>query len=538
MSDSELVFVEDSHNDEYINPQEMHKTVSILHLICISFFYVCAGPFGQGEVIAAGGAKWTFVFTLLVPIIFSVPLALISSEQASRMPTCGGCAEWGLILGQFMGYVNTYVRTLCSIFDNAIYPVMACDYLATLIPKMNTIGYRTLVVILSNILVIILNISGLETVGSISIILTIITVLPFFLFFLFGASKMTVSKVFADKPIEYGPIDWSLLLSTLIWQFSGFDTVAALSEETKDPKRTFPIALTVTIVLVTAVYLLPTVSGVSIETDLNLWANCAFSEISKKLPYCQNGWLSYWISIAGVISAISLLNIAISCTARETYAGAVIGSLPLCHFLGRMNKNAKNQPLPIVAIVFMAVMTIPFSFFNFTLLVEWSGLLTVIQQMIQIAAFIALRIPSMVKKMRTKQAVLKNCQSDPKLSSYDSIARLSNNSLEDELKILEDSPQIDLDDEDLSNKFIIPGGWFGVAIVCIPLTAICIFLCIVEGWLSLVISVALITGMFILKGIDLGITKMILMCRMKDAKYSAKVANVSNFSNEDAPNAL
>lgn len=33
-----------------------------------------------------------------------------------------------------------------------------------------------------------------------------------------------------------GPVDWSLLVSTLIWQYSGFDTVAALSEETKKKK--------------------------------------------------------------------------------------------------------------------------------------------------------------------------------------------------------------------------------------------------------------------------------------------------------------
>ena len=153
------------------------------------FFYVCAGPFGQGEAIAAGGAKWTFVFTLLVPIVFSVPLALISSEQASRLPSCGGCAEWGFILGRFMGITNTYIRTLCSIFDNAIYPVMVCDYLATLIPKMDTILYGFIVVLISNVLVIILNISGPDTVGSVSFVLTIIIVLPFFLFFCFGTSS-------------------------------------------------------------------------------------------------------------------------------------------------------------------------------------------------------------------------------------------------------------------------------------------------------------------------------------------------------------
>lgn len=43
---------------------------------------------------------------------------------------------------------------------------------------------------------------------------------------------MTVTKVFADKPSIYGPVDWYLLVSTLVWQYNGFDTVAALSEET------------------------------------------------------------------------------------------------------------------------------------------------------------------------------------------------------------------------------------------------------------------------------------------------------------------
>lgn len=30
--------------------------------------------------------------------------------------------------------------------------------------------------------------------------------------------------------------------------------------------------------------------------------------------------------------------------------------------------------------------------------------------------------------------------------------------------------------EDLSDKFIVPGGWFGVALVCLPITAISLYL--------------------------------------------------------------
>ncbi|OHS98896.1 hypothetical protein TRFO_34763 [Tritrichomonas foetus] len=526
---------ESTHVGEPHAGKEMHKAVSILHLVCISFFYVCAGPFGQGEAIAAGGAKWTFVFTIIIPIAFSIPLAMMSSEQASRLPMCGGCVEWGLILGQFMGIVNTYVRTLCSIFDNAIYPVMVCDYLDGLVPGMDHLGYRTIVVLLSNAFVLVVNIAGLETVGITSFILTLIIITPFLLFFCFGASAMTVEKVFADKPEEYGPVDWSLLIATLIWQYCGFDTVAALAEETKNPKRTFPIALMITIVIVTLVYLLPTISGLSVEPDLEKWESGAFADVSKLLPYCGNGWLSYWISIAGVISAIQLLNIAVLCTGRETYAGALMDAFPFGRYLGKLNNNMKGEPLPIVSLVVMSVLTIPFSFFDFTYLVEWSGLLTVIQQLIQVASYIACRFPSMIRRMKRQRAILAARVEAVELSSIDAatqVSRADQESLEDDAKRM-DIPDGD-DEEDLSDKFIVPWGWWGVALVTIPLCAVSIFLCVVEGWFSLVVSVAMIAAMFLLKGIEIGILKLYSFCKRKRARARRERRTEISYQSSDS----
>ena len=391
MSESESTCIDELNHKK--KSQRMVKVISILHLVSISFFFVCAGPFGQGEAIAAGGAKWTFVFTFLIPVIFSVPLALISSEQSSRLPSCGGCTEWGLILGRFIGVLNTYVRFLCSVFDNPIYPVMVTKYLSNFIPQMNYLGYSFITAIISNAIILAINISGLKTVGAVSFVLSIIIIVPFILFFCFGTPQMTPSKVFADKPKKYGSVQWPLLISILIWQYSGFDTVTALSEETKDPKRTYPIAFSITILITILVYILPTVSGISIETDLERWKSGDFSEISKKLPYCSNGWLGYWINVAGIFSALSMLNIAISCTGRETFAGALLDAFPFSNYLSRLSNNMKHEPLPIISLVFMSVITIPFTLFDFSMLVEWSGLLTVIQQLIQVASFIALRFP-------------------------------------------------------------------------------------------------------------------------------------------------
>lgn len=505
-SDSHQKFELSLHDNlpQTSNVDSMHKSISVPHLIAISFFYICSGPFGQGQVISSAGAKYTFIFTLLVPVFFAVPLALISSEQATRLPMCGGCVEWGYVLGGFVGTLNTYVRFLCSVFDNAIYPVMAYDYLLALIPGINKTIYKVITVLVVNLIAIILNIFGLEVVGIASIILAVLIVTPFLIFFFLGIPAFSLEKIFADKPKEYGSVDWYAMISTLVWQFGGFDTVSALAEETKNPKRTFPVALSFTIVLVTLMYLLPTIAGVSVEPDLDIWKSGGFPSVAKLLPFCENGWLSYWICIGGLISGLSLLNISISCTGRETFAGALFNSFPFSSFLSKLHYNNKGEPSPINAIIFMSLLTIPFSFFHFSMLVEWAGLLTVIQQLIQIASFVACRFPSRIKAMKQKRKEL-----------------LKNNE-----QLLMENPEIDNDkpensssdllqeDEDMSTKFIIPGGWIGVVLVVTPIFLPCIFLFLVIEIESIIICTALIAGMFLLKGMY----KLLLMACSKCKK--------------------
>lgn len=526
MSEEGSIYVDDDHGGK----ETMHKAVSVLHLAAISFFYVCAGPFGQGEAMSAGGPKWTFVFTLLTPIIFSIPLALMSSEQASRMPMCGGCNEWGFILGDFMGYTNVYVRTLCSIFDNPIYPVMVCDYLAGFIPSLEDhIWYRFGFVCLANLIVLLLNVAGLEAVGMWSFVLTFIIVTPFVLFFCFGAKYLSPELVFADKAAEYGEVDWSLLVSTLIWQYSGFDTVAALAEETKNPKRTFPIGLGITIVLVTLVYILPTVSGFAIEPDVSKWESAGFGDVAYKLPYCSNGWLSHWINAAGVLSALSLLNVAISCTGRETYAGGLFGAFPVSEFFRRLDKNFKKERVPICSMVFMSLITIPFCFFDFEFLVEWSGLLTVIQQLIQVCSFIACRFPNCMRRMMRNRALKAARRESVELSSLEGQRDLDSIHSREEHSREERIP----DKDDLKDKFVIPGGWIGVTITLVPIVACSIFLCVVCGWESLLISCAMVVGMWILKGIDYGVRKLHRYCKRRRARNRREEENDQDQSISD-----
>jgi amino acid transporter len=225
-----------------------------------------------------------------------------------------------------------------------------------------------------------------------------------------------------------------------------------------------------TLVLVTLVYMLPMISGLAVEPDLEKWESGSFAEVAKKVPHCGNGWLSFWISLAGALSALSLLNVALSCTGRETYAAGKMGAFPGGSLFGRLTKNCRGDSLPIISTVVMSVLTIPMSLLGFESLVEWSGLLTAVAQLIQVVVFLYCRKKNIGPE--SGPAKEENGYTDESLTP-----RFSD------------------------EKFIIAGGWIGAGLVAGMLGAVSILMCVVSGWQSIVISIGLVSGCFLLYGI-------------------------------------
>jgi amino acid transporter len=397
--------------------------------------------------------------------------------------------------------VNFFVRFARSIFDNALYPVMVSDYLSAIIPGLDRWHWRLLVTFASVGYAIACNLFGLEAVGWVSFVLTFIIVTPFVLFVAFAAGFMTPDRVFAKFPVGVDGPNIGQLLATVMWQFSGFDTLAALSAETINPRRTFPLAMFMTVILVTAVYLLPTIAGLSAQPDVREWSSGAFAKVARLLPHCQNGWLSFWISLGGALAALSLLNVALSCTGREFYAGGSIGAVPfVARFFGKMHANCRDVKLPLRGIVFMAVLTLPMSLMDFGFLVNWSGFLGALAQICQASIFIALRIPSYMQKVRRRQA-------EENASMLEAL-------VEEQREVA----VVPIGEEELQdkNKFVIGGGWPIAMLLTVSLIGSCVFLIVMSGWQSAVATLAYLVVAFCAKGLEWGIRKMSHRCARND----------------------
>jgi amino acid transporter len=64
--------------------------LSGIPLAAATFFMVSGGPYGLEEIVQATGYRWSIAILLLLPLVRSVPAALIVAELSSALPQEGG----------------------------------------------------------------------------------------------------------------------------------------------------------------------------------------------------------------------------------------------------------------------------------------------------------------------------------------------------------------------------------------------------------------------------------------------------------------
>ena len=327
---------------------------------------------------------------LTLPWLWSFPTALMTAELATAMPEDGGYVIWvERAFGRFWGFQEGWLSWLCSFADNALYPVMFVDYLVYLNGDMSP-AERWLIGIGVISFVSWLNVRGIGVVGFTSIVFTLLVLAPFLVMVWLGAPKVETVHWFARSAI----IDWPLLLSTLLWNTSGWDNAGCCAGEVIRPNRTYPRAMALTVTLVTAVYLLPMAVAVSADTQ---WANWQEGHLPKVAAAIGGGWLGAWLAAAGLISAVGLLNALLCTSSRVSYAMARRAMLP--RSLADLHPRHATPAKSIIVNAGGVALLIPFSFQE---LIQVDMFLYALALLLEFAALIWLRIkePGMARPYR------------------------------------------------------------------------------------------------------------------------------------------
>jgi amino acid transporter len=369
------------------------RVVSAWKMTVIAFFITSGGPFG-GEVAvnAAGPAVSLFGFIIL-PLIFALPQALMTAELATMMDENGGYIIWSeRAFGRFVGWLSALNRFLSNTIDMAVYPVLFVSYLVQL--ECGPIVNGTSVLTSSNstlanldgletypiklgvvIIVLLMNIFGLEIVGWASAVLSVIIMIPFFIEWGFEFPHLE-PRLWVDFKATH--VNWNQFFSVVLWNYTGWDQLGAIAGEVKDTKKTYPRAVIAAIILNILVFLLPVTAGLAVDSETQYWEAGWFTLLA-----CQvRDWLGIWIGVGAMISSVGQFNANLSSNARALWAMSTSGYwIPQFSYISRWHT-------PVISILFIGFTTCCLMPLAFTTLLSVDVFLNAVSLLFSFSALI------------------------------------------------------------------------------------------------------------------------------------------------------
>jgi len=366
------------------------RTLNFASLVALTFFCVAGGAYGIEDAVGAGGPMLALLALLVVPWLWSLPMALMTAELSTAMPEDGGYVIWvQRAFGRFWGFQEGWLSWLCSFADNALYPIMFVDYLAYVRGDMGPLD-RWLIGAAVIAAITWLNIRGTRLVGSSSILFAFLVLAPFAILVFLGAAHVEPSAWLGGTR----NVDWALLLSTILWNTCGWDNAGCCAGEVNRPNKTYPRAMITVVVLLTLVYLLPVAVGVGVDKN---WPDWKEGYLPKVAGQIGGQWLGIGFTLAALVSAVGLFNALLCTSSRVPYAMAAQGTLP-----APFQRLHARHATPWVAIIVNSVGVAALIPFSFQELIQVDMFLYSLALMLEFAALVCLRIkePEMARPYR------------------------------------------------------------------------------------------------------------------------------------------
>ncbi|HEX4946225.1 MAG TPA: APC family permease [Blastocatellia bacterium] len=363
------------------------KQLTLIPLIGIIYFTVSGGAFGLENVISGAGPGLGLLLLIITPLMWSLPTTLVTAEMATMLPLEGGYYRWVYFgMGRFWGFLEGWWTWLYTFVDMAIYPVTFSIYLKFFFPGM-TWWQQWLV----NLLVIgsslAINWRGAKSVGNSAVIAFVVVTAAFLLLTILAIPKMTHTPWHPFTPAEGKPLSETLGigLTAVMWSYMGWDNVSTFAGEVKHPGRTFPLALLISVLLVTLLYVLPMTATLSATTSWQTWDSDNFT-ISQVASQLVAPWLGALISFGVMWSNWSLFNSQLLYTSRLPFAMAEDGLLPQA-----LTKTHPRFGTPVISLLVCAAIYSVFTLLSFKKLVVINVLIYTMSLLLEFAALIRLR---------------------------------------------------------------------------------------------------------------------------------------------------
>ena len=361
--------------------------------VVVVFTLTCSGSFGMEDVVSSSGPGLTLLMIVVLPFLWSVPMAFVASELGSMVPEAGGLYRWiRRAMGEYWSFQAGWWWTLSLYVDSAVYVALALDYLQA---KYNFDGtWRAIIGVCIVAVFTFINIRGLELTGWSLTVIQVGVMVPLIIFTVWGIAKGQGSPFSPILPAGEGVFSsLNLGLAIMLWMYAGWESISTLAGEIHEPQKVIPKALMIGTPLVIITYFFTVFAAIRVANvgDPNGWQNMwtggggyDFVQLSQML---SGGVLAYLMLISAVLSNIGLYAGYLATGARPMFQMSRDRLLP--RFFGTTNKRWGT---PWIAILTMAVVNAVLINFKFDALITIDVFLLMFAYILIFISVIVLRV--------------------------------------------------------------------------------------------------------------------------------------------------
>jgi len=321
-----------------------------------------SGIFGMTAAMGAVAGP-SLILAIIISGIITFFLGIAYAELGSAFPLTGGPYSLPkLAMGNLGGFLIGWGYFLYLFIGTAAIIDIFVVYLGFYVPGLAVGGTLTpygITIAVSAIWVFtLINIFGIKWGGLYSVITTIGKLIPLAIFFLVGLTYINGNNFTPFMPFGFTGV--TLAVSLFFWAFTGFEAIVMPSEEVKNPHKTIPWAMILTIFIVILVYTLIAFVFVgmidwgSLGITPGDWTN--FSKLSSPLSDISIGiglpWLASLVAFGAIIATAGAGGSWVLIQARLPYAMAKDKL-----FWNPMAKVSHKYKTPVASLLFTSILT-------------------------------------------------------------------------------------------------------------------------------------------------------------------------------------
>lgn len=280
--------------------------------------------------VASGIAGPAVILSFVIAGFVALLTGLSTAELSSFIHESGGSYIYTTkAFGEFPGFVVGWMKSFDYIVGASAVSVGFAAYFTYFVGIPTTTSTLVIIGTLWPLILMLLNLYGMREASGMNNLLVALKILALLLFIIVGATALIKSGDYSNY-YPFFPNGFSGVMSgaaIIFFAFIGFNTIAIMAEEIKDPEKNVPRAILFAFAICTLIYIGVSIVAVGIVNWQSLGTSSAPLEFALK-TVTDNIFILQFVAISALFATTSVIMASIMGGSRALFAMAREGVLP------------------------------------------------------------------------------------------------------------------------------------------------------------------------------------------------------------------